>query len=120
MAGDELAIQQFHPGMAQRSHQPCQCDFRCVGDAAEHAFSAEHPVEAHAIEAADQLAALPAFDRMGMAGGMQSAITGGDPFADPAIRMVGPGSRAGGDYIVERGIAGDGEPLAPERFCQRA
>ena len=120
MAGDELAIEQFDPGVAQGGHQPCQCDFRRVGGAAEHALSAEHPVEAHAIEAADQLAVLPAFDRMGMARGMQGAITGGDPFADPAIRMAGPGGRAGGDHIVERGIAGDGEPPAPERFCQRA
>ena len=49
-------------------------DLRGIGRAVEHALAEENPAEAHAIEAADERAGVPAFDGMDVAGVEQGAI----------------------------------------------
>ena len=56
----------------QPGDQPGEGDLRSIGHAAEHRFAEEGPAQLHAIEAADQLSIVPAFDRMGMADGMEA------------------------------------------------
>jgi hypothetical protein len=61
VCGDELAVEQLRARTAQRGHQPCERNLGCIGYTAEHRFAAKHAIEADAIEAADQLAVVPAF-----------------------------------------------------------
>jgi len=117
----ELAVEQFCPVLPHGSHQPGQGDFRCVPFPAEHAFAAEHPVKAHAIEPADQLTLAPALDRMGLAQIVEAAIACRDSAADPAFAIaVVPGGGAGIHHFVKSGVAGDGESSAPQGSGQRA
>jgi hypothetical protein len=121
VAGDELAIEQMHPAQAQRRHQPGQRHFGRIRGSRKHALAAEHPVEADAVEPADQLwcaigPVAPALDRMRIAGGMQRAIAGGDALADPGFAALGLARRgAGGDHLGKGAVAGDRKPPAPQR-----
>lgn len=125
MRRDELAIEQFDAPQAQRHHQPAQGNLAGLADPAEHAFAAEHAVKADAIETADQplLAAVvlhPAFDRMGMAHGMQPGIGGRDSVADPGFARFGHARRrAGLDHLLESSVAGDAKAPPPQGARQR-
>jgi hypothetical protein len=77
--GHELAVEQFAARPPQGRNQPGQRHFRGIGTAAEHRFAAEHPVKPHAVEPANQLALLPALDRMGDPAPVQFDIAGFDP-----------------------------------------
>jgi len=133
MRRDELAVEQFDPTHAQRHHQPGQRHFRRLADAREHALSAEHPVEPHAIKAADQHGCaigtiLPALDRMGEAQRVELLIGARDAVADPCfargiltrIAAMGHARRgAGGQHLREGRVAGDAQPAAPQGARQR-
>jgi hypothetical protein len=125
----KLAVEQRHPGHAQRRHQPGQRHFRGIAAAAEHALAAEHFAKAHAIEPADQLAhrfatgALrgdPCFDRMGMAELVERAIAFADALRDPAVFGAFARRGAGIDHRVEGFVAGHGKVAAPQRARERA
>lgn len=120
MIGHELAVQQFRAAPAQRRDQPGQRHFRGIGNPAEHRFAAEHPIEPHAIKPADQIAVLPAFDRMGRALAVQFAIARLDPLADPGFARIGAGRGAGLHHGPEGPVAGYGKAPAPERPGERA
>ena len=77
----------------QPRDQPGQRDLRRVGRPAEHALAEERAAELHAVEAADQLAAVPHFDRMGVAGAVQREHRALDLGVDPGLLALG----AGGD-----------------------
>lgn len=120
MVSHELAVEQLHARPPQGRHQPCKRHLGCVGHPAEHRFTAEHPVEPHPVQPADQPAILPAFDRMGMAAGVQLAIARRDPAADPGLVRFAARRGAGFEDGREIGIAGDGETAAPQGSRQRA
>ena len=119
-----LAIEQFGAPDPHRRHQPCQRHLGRIGHAAEHAFAEEGPPERHAIEPADQLAVMAAFDRMGMAAIEQLAVKIDNRFVDPALGMSGSGRRTGPHYFPERRIGADLEcfradcPREPLRYVK--
>jgi hypothetical protein len=125
MPGNELAIEQLHPGRAQCRHQPRQRHLRRIGCSRKHAFAAEHPVEPDAVQPTHQFGPAigsrqPALDRMRMASGMQRTIAGGDALTDPGFAAFGHTRRGTfGDHLGERSIAGHGKPPAPQRTRQR-
>jgi hypothetical protein len=67
MRGYELCIQQLISTFNQAGDEVDEGDFACIALAAEHAFAEESRAKRDAIEAADQFAAPPAFNGMGMA-----------------------------------------------------
>jgi hypothetical protein len=67
MLGHELAVEQPVAADLQPRDQPGERDLRGVAAAREHAFAEEGAAERDAVEAAGELAVLPAFDRMGVA-----------------------------------------------------
>ena len=82
--------------------KPGERDLRCVRAAADHAFAKEGAAERQAVEAADQIFAVPTFDRMGVAEPMEFAEHPGDPAIDPGIGSVRGSLRAQGDDLIER------------------
>src|SRR5262245_62083498 len=89
-----------------------QRHLRGVALAAEHALSEEGGAYRHAIEAADQLAVVPAFDAVGVAACEQLAIKGEDRLVDPAFGMTRPGLGAGAHGFSEGGVGADLENAA--------
>jgi hypothetical protein len=119
--GDELAVEQLRASTAQRDHQPGKRDLGCIGYTAEHRFAAEHAIETHAVEAADQLAVVPAFERMRLPHRMQLLVARRDAVADPAFTAaVAARGGTGIHDIGESCIAGEREALAPQRAGKRA
>ena len=105
MFGHELAVEQRIARCAHRRDQPGERHLARIVGPAEHAFAAEHAIEAHAVKPADQFAIAPAFDRMRMAGQMQRIVTRLDPVADPAFGMFFARGGAFADDLVEGGVA---------------
>jgi hypothetical protein len=89
MIGHELAVEQNEAGQLHPRHQPGERHFRRIGAAREHALAEKCPAQRHAIEAADQFIAIPAFDRMGKTALMQVDIGCLDLAVDPGRRPVG-------------------------------
>jgi hypothetical protein len=101
---------------SQPGNQPGQRDLRGIGGAAKHGFAKEGPAEANTIEAADELALPPAFDRMGMAGGVEAERRAFDLIIDPRLLAL----RAAVDDLSEGPVAGDREAPLAKRPRQRA
>ena len=118
MIGHELAVEQGETCLTHRRDKPCQRDFAGIGGAAEHAFAAKYPLETDAVEPADQLAVLPAFDGMGVSGCMQCAVARFDPVADPAFGMFLAWGGAFANHIGETGVASDVKAILPQHFLQ--
>jgi hypothetical protein len=111
---DELTIQQARASCAQCGDKPGQRHLGCVGPDREHAFAAEDPIEADAIQAADELrriavGRLPALDRMRVPQRMQRFVAGLDAVADPASVLTFTRGGAGVKYLGEGSVAGHGE-----------
>lgn len=130
MRRHELAVQQGRTGATQRRYQPAQRHFRRIGLPREHAFAAEYPVEADAVEPAYQFAFArfafqPDFDRMGMAQCMKAFVAGLDAMADPApafvvaVRADAARRGAGVHDLRKGGVAGDREASAPQGASER-
>ena len=116
MIGHELAIEQFEPADAKASDEPRQRDLGRVGAGAEHRFAEKGAAEADAIEAADQFAIVPAFDRMSLAGSVETERGALDIGVDPRLGPVG----AGADHVGESGVTGNGEGIAADPPGERA
>ena len=85
VVGGGLRVEQYIAAFFQAGNQMHECHFAGVGFFVEHAFAEECAAEAHAIEAADQLAVLPGFDAVGESDFMQMGLGVDDFFADPRI-----------------------------------
>src|SRR4051812_773407 len=85
--------------------QPSERDLRGVGHAAEHRLAKEGAAEADPVEPADQLTALPAFDRVGVARRVKTKRGPLDLGIDPGLLTL----RAGADDVGESLVAGDGK-----------
>ena len=70
----DLAVDQRDAVRQTLLDQPRECHLRCVGCAAEHRFAEEYASQAESVETADELAASPGFDGMGMTEGVQFAV----------------------------------------------
>lgn len=91
MVGLELAIEQAEPARFQPRDQPRQRDLRRIGRAADHALAEKRPTQRKAVEAADKLVGLPAFDRMREADFMQPNKGLLDRVVDPGFGTIGRG-----------------------------
>ncbi|GGE01277.1 hypothetical protein GCM10011515_21310 [Tsuneonella deserti] len=119
MFGHELTIKQARSSPAEQRHEPGKRHLAGVVSPAEHRFAAEHPAEPYAVEPADELIALPAFDRMSVPFRMQGAITCHYPPADPAFGMIGPGRGTLRHHLIERLVATHSEAILANRLGQR-
>ena len=129
MGRQELTVQQRHPGLSQRRHQPGNGDLGRVALAAEHAFAAEHAVKPDAVEPPNQpprtvRTGLPTLDGMGEAEMVEVLVAGLDAMADPAASFISivadrAGGGAGFDDLRERLIACHRESPSPQRARQR-
>ena len=112
---DELAIQQGEVADPQPGDQPGQSDLRRVGHPAEHGLPEEGTAELYAIEAADKLALVPAFDRVGVANGVEAQCRPLDDGVDPGFRAIG----AGEQHVVKSLVASNREAVRPDPLGQR-
>ena len=78
----------------QARDEPGKRDFRRIGHPAEHAFAEKRPAELHAVESADQLGAVPDFDRMGVARRMKRQHRAFDVGVDPGLLAVRAGAQS--------------------------
>ena len=67
MPGDKLRVEQGEASIFEPCDEIDESDLARVADSGEHALAEEGAAEMYAIEAADQSALLPHFDRMAMA-----------------------------------------------------
>ncbi|MEA3081991.1 MAG: hypothetical protein QOD54_1659 [Sphingomonadales bacterium] len=67
MLGHELTVEKREIADLKARDKPSQRNLGCIARAAEHALAEERAAELHAIEAANELAALPDLNRMGVA-----------------------------------------------------
>ena len=74
MVGHELAVEQPVAADPQPRHQPGERHLGRVAPGREHALAEEGGAEADSVEAAGELALVPAFDRMGVAAGVEEAV----------------------------------------------
>jgi len=118
--GLELAIEQAEPACAQPRDEVRQRDLRCVGGAADHALAEERAAEREAVEPADELAAVPAFDRMREPHRVEGLEDAFDAVVDPRFGAARDAFGAELDDSLERGVDGDLEPVGRDCLAQRA
>jgi hypothetical protein len=102
MLGHELAVEQSVAADLQPRDQPGQRDLRRIAARREHAFAEKGGAEIDSVEAADERALVPAFDRMGVAALVEQAIASFDVGVDPGLLALG----AAFHHFGEGGIAG--------------
>src|SRR3712207_1182364 len=116
MFGHELAVEEPVAAYDEARHQPGERHLRGVFPEREHAFAEEGGAEVDAVEPADQLAPLPAFDRMGVAMLVEADEALLDLAVDPGFVAPGAGAQHAGEVFV----AGDVVDAATHRFPERA
>ena len=109
MRGEELGVEQGEAAPDQALHQMHQRHLGRIARPGEHALAEKRPAQLHAVKPAHQRAVLPAFYRMGVAGGMQRAIQPQNFVIDPALLPPWRGRGAGFHHCGKADIAGDGE-----------
>ncbi len=120
MRRHELAIEQLEaPGTEPRDEMR-ERDFRGVAHPADHRLAEKGAPQRHAIEAADQLPVVPAFDAMGMAHAEQSFVARTDHRVDPRRRPVVGGFGAQRRHRGKGGVGGDAETFGEQQLAQAA
>src|SRR6476619_1221537 len=104
MLGDILRVEQLEPAIDQPRHQMHERDLRGIARGVEHAFAEESAPQAHAIEAADEIIALPGLDAVAMAELVQAAIEVADALVDPGVLAPDLWRGAAGDRRLEGGV----------------
>jgi hypothetical protein len=111
----ELAVEQGEVAGLEPCYEPGERDFRGVAGAAEHALAEEGAAELYAVKAADELAALPDLDRVGVAGPVQRQHRLFELGVDPCLLAFG----AGCDHFSKIEIMRDFEPAGAKRAPER-
>lgn len=88
MRRHKLTVQHLPPANPQARHQMGQRYLAGIGAAADHRFAEKGAAQADAIKAADQFAALPTFDAMGVTQFMQLGIALVDGLVNPCAGSV--------------------------------
>ena len=102
MIGHELAVEKGEAAHLESSDKPGKRDLRRIGGAAEHAFAEEGAAQLDPIYSADKLSlGIPAFNRMGMAAGVERERGPLDVAVDPGLLA----HRAAADYFGEGAVA---------------
>lgn len=116
MIGLKLAVEQGEPALPQSRDKPCQCHFRGISFARDHAFAKKCPPQRKAVKPTGQPIAHPAFHRMGIAALVQLGEDRFDLPADPGFGPVVRRLRAKCDHLFKCGVSGHPEPIAYYRF----
>ena len=119
MVGHELTVEQREPGEEHSRRQPCQRDLGRIGPPRHHALAEKGLSQRHAIQAADQLLALPHLDGMGKADLVQVQVGPLNLPIDPGRRPILRRLCAQPDDPREIAIGRDPKPLPPDRLGQR-
>ena len=85
----ELGVQQPVAAADQTGHEVDQRHLRGVPPAGEHALAEEGAAERDAVQAAHQLAVLPALDAVGVALLVQAQVQTFDGSVDPGLAPAG-------------------------------
>lgn len=109
MLGHELAVEQFHSGMAHPRDQEGERRLGCIPRPGNHALAKEGPPQRKTVESPDQFTIAPAFDAVGKTQPVQAAERLFDLAVDPGGRPVRRALRAQGDDLVERTVYGEGK-----------
>lgn len=118
MVGLKLAVEQGEAAQFQPRHEPGKRHFGGVGRATDHAFAKKGAAKRKAIETAHEQVAVPAFDGMSIAKGMEFTE---DPLytaVDPGIGPVAGGVGAEPDDVGERGIRRHPETVRCDPLAQ--
>lgn len=116
--GEHLDVEKGEVAFAEVLDEVEEGDFGGVGNAVEHGFAGEEPADGDAVDAAGQLAALPAFEAVGVAGFVEASI-GFDKFAgDPGFRAARSGGGTVFDDLREGAVNGDFEDVFAKELFQ--
>ena len=120
MRRQKLRIEQSVTAEPQPRHEMDERHLAGVGDPAEHALAKEGGAERDAVEAADQLALVPAFDAMRRAALEQPGIELQNLVVDPGIGPLIAGFGTAAHDRLESGVAADRERVLPHDPAQPA
>jgi hypothetical protein len=113
--GHELAVEQGEMANAKAGNEPGHCHLRCIRHSTEHRLPEEGPAQFHSVKTADELAAVPAFDGMRVADGVQAQRCPLYHRIDPGLIPVG----ASEQDFMKCAIAGDREPARAHALRKR-
>ncbi len=119
MVGHELAIEQGKPANSQTCDQPGKRDFRRIGCPRKHALTKKSPTKRKAVQPANKLAVLPAFDTMRVAHFVQRNKRILDIGIDPRRHPLTGFSGTGVDHAGKSGIGRYDKPVLPDHLGQR-
>ena len=114
MFGHKLSIKQGEAASDQPGSEMNERDFARITLARDHAFAEEGRPQNDAIKPADELFAVPAFNRMGMALFVQDIIGIDDRAIDPSRRAC----RAKMDHLIKVAVDPDFKRIAADRALQ--
>src|SRR6185369_13809460 len=106
MISDVLRVEQLETAMDESRDQVHQRDLRGIARGVKHALAEEGAPQAHAVEPADEVVALPGLDAVAMAELEQAAIEVADALVDPGVLAPGLRRGAAGNRGLERGVDG--------------
>lgn len=109
MLRHELAVEEREVARPEPGDQPGERNLRCIGRAAEHAFTEKGASELYAIKAADKRFALPYLYRVGVPRGVKREHRAFELVVDPCFLTVG----AGCDDLWKASVVSDREPARP-------
>lgn len=120
MRGDELAVEQLPAAGDQPRDEVRERNLRRVAHAADHRFAEKGTPERHAVEAADERVAVPAFDAVRVAEAKEPFVARLDHGVDPRRRAIARGRGAQRHDVGEGGVGGDAKALADNDLPQAA
>ncbi len=101
--GQHLDIEQFEAPLSEVLHEVKEGHFGGIADAMEHGFACEEASDGNAIDAADELFLLPAFDAVSVTAFMQLSVTGEELGGDPCS-AASRGGRGAALHDVGKGL----------------
>src|SRR5205814_10664993 len=117
----DLAVEPRRAALAEMLDQEEQRELRGVGGAVEHRLAGEEAARVDAVEAADELLAVPDLDAVDVAGFVEARVGRDDALVDPGAVLVGARrAGAGADDGAEVAVDRVGEIAPFHRLAQRA
>jgi hypothetical protein len=115
-----LAVDESELTLAQELDSARERHFRGVRGAREHRLADEHAAAGDAIQAADECAVSPSFERVRPAELMQATVGAGDVRRNPRAAAVMAWLCACGHHVIECGVNAKFEAAGVERAAQAA
>ena len=114
MRRQDLYVEPAEAAAFQMLDQKEQCELRGVRAQVEHALAGERAARVHAVDAADQLLALPRLDAVRAAAAAKLAVAADHLRRDPGSLLVrSRGGRARRDDALEGSVNREAQGRAP-------